>query len=159
MEFFTIGVYNTTEQTFFDKLIQNKIDAFCDVRQRRGVRGAKYAFVNSSRLQQKLAALNILYRHEIMLAPTTTMREVQTIEDKQSQLLKRERVQLSDAFILGYKKDILHTFNFNQFLETLADADFQRVVLFCVEEHASACHRSIIAETLAVKYHYKITHL
>ncbi len=53
MEFFTIGVYNSSEKEFFDKLLENNIDTFCDIRQRRGVRGAKYSFVNSNRLQQK----------------------------------------------------------------------------------------------------------
>ncbi|MBK6496895.1 MAG: hypothetical protein IPG00_01480 [Saprospiraceae bacterium] len=53
MEFFTIGVYNSTEQVYFDKLTENRIDTFCDIRQRRGVRGANYAFVNRNRLQEK----------------------------------------------------------------------------------------------------------
>ena len=61
LEFFTIGVYNSTEQEFFNKLTSNEIDTFCDIRQRRGVRGAKYAFVNSNRLQNKLKELNIRY--------------------------------------------------------------------------------------------------
>ena len=37
MKFYTIGVYNSTEQEFFNKLIKNNIDAFYDIRQRRGV--------------------------------------------------------------------------------------------------------------------------
>lgn len=45
MEFFTIGVYNSNENTFFKKLVDNRIDTFCDIRQRRGVRGAEYAFI------------------------------------------------------------------------------------------------------------------
>ena len=68
MEFFSIGVYNSTEQEFFDKLTDNRIDTFCDIRQRRGVRGAKYAFVNSNRLQAKLNELDIRYGHIIDLA-------------------------------------------------------------------------------------------
>ncbi len=44
MNIFTIGVYGSTEQQFFDKLIENRIDTFCDIRQRRGVRGKEYAF-------------------------------------------------------------------------------------------------------------------
>ena len=59
MEFFTIGVYNSTETEYFNKLIENNIDTFCDIRQRRGVRGAKYSFVNSNRLQEKLNELDI----------------------------------------------------------------------------------------------------
>jgi len=61
MEFFTIGVYNSTEKEFFEKLLKNKVDTFCDIRQRRGVRGAKYSFVNSNRLQERLSELDIKY--------------------------------------------------------------------------------------------------
>lgn len=53
MIFYTIGVYNSTENNFFNKITKNNIDTFCDIRQRRGVRGAKYKFVNSIRLQKK----------------------------------------------------------------------------------------------------------
>ena len=77
MEFFTIGVYNSTEQEYFTKLTENNIDTFCDIRQRRGVRGAKYAFVNSNRLQEKLNELDIKYGHVIDLAPTTDIRDLQ----------------------------------------------------------------------------------
>ena len=77
MEFYTIGVYNSTEQEYFEKLIENRIDTFCDIRQRRGVRGAKYAFVNSKRLQAKLNELDIKYGHIIDLAPTSEIRNLQ----------------------------------------------------------------------------------
>ena len=39
---FTIGVYGSTENSFFEKLAQSRIDLFCDIRQRRGVRGSQY---------------------------------------------------------------------------------------------------------------------
>ena len=76
MEFFTIGVYNSTETEYFNKLIENNIDTFCDIRQRRGVRGAKYSFVNSNRLQEKLNELDIKYGHVINLAPTSEIRDL-----------------------------------------------------------------------------------
>ena len=44
---YTMGVYGSTEASFFKKLEQNNIDTFCDIRQRRGVRGSKYRYVNS----------------------------------------------------------------------------------------------------------------
>lgn len=43
IEIFTIGVYNSTEESYFGKLMDAKIDLFCDIRQRRGVREA---FIN-----------------------------------------------------------------------------------------------------------------
>ena len=70
MKIYTIGVYNSTEQQFFSKLIDNNIDTFCDIRQRRGVRGSEYAFVNSNYLQTKLNELDIKYAHILDLAPT-----------------------------------------------------------------------------------------
>jgi hypothetical protein len=45
MKFYTIGVYGSTEKDFFEKLIENRIDTFCDIRQRRGVRGRLNIFV------------------------------------------------------------------------------------------------------------------
>ena len=52
MDFYTIGVYGKTETDFFTSLINKEIDLFCDIRQRRGVRGKKYSFVNSLKLQK-----------------------------------------------------------------------------------------------------------
>ena len=88
MEFFTIGVYNSTEQEFFKKLIDSNIDTFCDIRQRRGVRGSQYAFVNSNRLQQRLSDLKIKYAHIIELAPTSEIRNLQKESDNQKGELK-----------------------------------------------------------------------
>ena len=65
MEFFTIGVYNSSKEQFFSKISKNNIDTFVDIRQRRGVRGAKYAFVNSKRMQDTLAEMNVKYLHII----------------------------------------------------------------------------------------------
>ena len=80
MKIYTIGVYNSTEQQFFSKLIDNNIDTFCDIRQRRGVRGSEYAFVNSNYLQTKLKELDIKYAHILDLAPTSEIREKQKID-------------------------------------------------------------------------------
>ena len=77
MIFYTIGVYNLTEELFFEKLTSNNIDIFCDIRQRRGVRGAKYKFVNSIWLQKKLNNLNIKYLYIKELAPTVDIRNIQ----------------------------------------------------------------------------------
>lgn len=159
MEFFTIGVYNSTEQEFFDKLVENNIDTFCDIRQRRGVRGAQYAFVNSNRLQQKLLDLDIKYGHVLNLAPTAEIRELQKELDLQEGVEKRKRNILGKVFTIEYKNRILNSFDFDTFLEQLDNAGASRVVLFCVEEKPEACHRSIVANKLAELYNYNITHL
>lgn len=158
MKFFTIGVYGSTEQEYFQKLIDNNIDTFCDIRQRRGVRGAKYAFVNSNRLQQKLKELNIKYAHFKELAPTTEIRELQKEADKKENVLKRDRNKLGKIFTIAYKNKILNNFDFDTFLEELENVNASNVVLFCVEEKPEACHRSLVAEKLN-KLGYKIKHL
>lgn len=159
MEFFTIGVYNSTEKEFFDKLIQNKIDTFCDIRQRRGVRGAKYAFVNSNKLQQRLNDLEIKYGYVPDLAPTTEIRELQKKIDEEKGELKRERQELGKVFVIEYKNRILKNFDFDKFFESLDQIGASRIALFCVEEHPEACHRSIVADKLMNNFNYKITHL
>jgi uncharacterized protein (DUF488 family) len=159
MEFFTIGVYNSTEKEFFNKLIRNNIDTFCDIRQRRGVRGAKYAFVNSNRLQEKLNEMEIKYGYVPDLAPTTEIRELQKEIDQEKGELKRERQELGKVFVIEYKNRILKNFDFDKFIESLDQIGASKVALFCVEEHADACHRSIVADKLMNNYNYKITHL
>jgi len=157
MEFFTIGVYNSTEKDFFDKLINNNIDTFCDIRQRRGVRGAKYSFVNSNRLQQRLTDLEIKYGYIPELAPTSEIRELQKEIDLEKGELKRERQELGKVFIIEYKNKILKNFDFDDFFEKLDQIGANRIALFCVEEFPEACHRSIVSGALNNKYNYQIT--
>ncbi len=159
MEFYTIGVYNSTEKSFFDKLTENNIDTFCDIRQRRGVRGAKYSFVNSNRLQARLNELEIKYGYIAELAPTTEIRDLQQEIDLEKGELKRERQELGKVFVIEYKNRILKNFDFETFLEKLEQVGANKIAMFCVEEHPEACHRSIVAERLANNYQYKITHL
>jgi uncharacterized protein (DUF488 family) len=159
MEFYTIGVYNSTEKEFFDKLTKNNIDTFCDIRQRRGVRGAKYSFVNSNRLQQKLNELEIKYGYVPELAPTSEIRGLQKEIDLEKGELKRERHELGKVFVIEYKNKILKNFDFETFIEKLEQVGANRVAFFCVEEFPEACHRSIVTDRLTDKYNYKVTHL
>ena len=159
MTFYTIGVYGSTESEFFQKLIDNNIDTFCDIWQRRGVRGSKYAFVNSYRLQQKLNELDIKYGHVLELAPTKEIRELQKEADAQKGELKRDRQELGHIFKIEYKNRILKNFDFDTFIEKLDEIGASNVVLFCVEEKPEACHRSIVASKLMENYKYKIFHL
>jgi uncharacterized protein (DUF488 family) len=159
MEFFTIGVYNSTEQEFFNKLLENRIDTFCDIRQRRAVRGSKYTFVNSTKLQKRLSELEIKYSHILQLAPTKEIRVLQKQVDLNKGELKSERQALGEIFILEYESKILEYFNIDAFVEGLENINSKRVVLFCIEERHEACHRSIVSNRLEQKYHYKVTHI
>lgn len=158
MQFFTIGVYNSSEAEFFDKLTENDIDTFCDIRQRRGVRGAKYAYVNSNRLQARLHELDIKYGHEIALAPTTNIRTMQKEADARLGEYKRDRSKLGEVFTNAYRKDVLSEFNFEKFLEMLDDIAARKIALFCVEAKPEACHRSIVGKKLE-ELGYEVTNL
>lgn len=159
MEFCTIGVYNSVEKQFFEKLVNNQIDTFCDIRQRRGVRGSKYAFVNSNRLQERLSELNIKYGHILALAPTEEIRNLQKETDAEMGLLKSERKELGQTFKTEYENRVLRKFDFESFFEKLGEVGAKKVVLFCVEEIPAACHRSLVAKELEEKYGYDVTHL
>lgn len=142
---YTIGVYNSTEETFFDKLKVNEIDLFCDVRQRRGVRGAKYKYVNSIYLQSKLSEMGIEYMHIKELAPTNEIRQMQKEADLLKGEVKNERVRLDEVFISEYRRKILCKFSMDQLVEVIESKAVKNIVFFCVEEHAAACHRSLVA--------------
>ena len=158
MTIYTMGVFGSTEQQFFEKLTENKIDIFCDIRQRRGVRGREYAFVNSNYLQRKLAEMNIKYDHINELAPTTEIREKQKAVDAMKGERKRDRTHLGYTFVREYKKHI-ENYDFDALVSYLDNIGANRVVFFCIEQYASACHRSIIAEELHNRYNYEVTHL
>ncbi|MBQ5853001.1 MAG: DUF488 domain-containing protein [Rikenellaceae bacterium] len=158
MKVYTIGVYNSTEQEFFNKLTENRIDTFCDIRQRRGVRGREYSFVNSNYLQAKLDDLGIKYRHIFDLAPTSEIREKQKAEDIKQGVQKRTRDTLGPIFIEEYKKKI-STFNFDDFYDQLDYIGTLKVVFFCVEEKPEACHRSIVAQEMNKRFKCEIIHL
>ncbi|MCP4428878.1 MAG: DUF488 domain-containing protein [Chloroflexi bacterium] len=157
-KFVTIGVYGYTEEAFFLALQEAGADTFCDIRQRRGVRGAKYAFVNSKRLQAKLAELGIRYLHRKDLAPTTAVRQRQKEADKANKTAKRQRTTLGDAFIAAYEEEILATFDPQSLLDELP-ADVQTVALFCVEREPDACHRSLVAGKLQRELGFAIEHI
>ena len=98
IKIYTIGVYNSTEESFFKKLQDNNIELFCDIRQRRGVRGSQYKYVNSNYLQSKLEELGIKYRYIKELAPTNEIRQKQKDADKLNGETKKQRKELGLVF-------------------------------------------------------------
>ena len=115
----TIGVYGFDETGFFDALCQAKVDTFCDIRSRRGVRGATYAFANSNRLQARLAELGIRYIYRKDLGPTKIVREKQAAADKATKTAKRKRTRLGEAFIEAYHTECLAEFDPQSLLDEL----------------------------------------
>jgi uncharacterized protein (DUF488 family) len=143
----TIGVYGYTVDEFFQALQTAGVEVFCDIRWRRGVRGADYAFANHKHLQTRLDSLGIVYIHRRDLAPTPEIRQLQKIVDKSDRTAKRKRTNLSPDFIKLYKDEILVTFDQEAFWEALP-VGTQVVALFCVEREPTACHRLLVADAL-----------
>jgi uncharacterized protein (DUF488 family) len=152
IQFYTLGVYGLTEKEYFNRIISNQIDTFCDIRRRRAVRGAVYSFVNSKRLQNKLHQVNINYVHEIDLAPTKEIRDLQRRADKASKIPVRERKELSPEFKTAYSSRIISNFNFKLFIEKFKKINSKKVLLFCVEKLPNACHRSLVTDKLKELY-------
>ncbi len=143
----TIGVYGYDEAGFFAALEAAHVDTFCDLRRRRAVRGAQYAFANRVRLEARLEALGIRYLHFLGLAPSQTLRARQYAIDKTQHVSKRQRATLGADFIAGYMDECLAQFNSADFLAQLGP-EARTVALFCVERDAVACHRSLVAARL-----------
>ncbi len=157
INFVTIGAFGSSEEAFFDALKQAGVDTFCDIRWRRGVRGSEYAFVNSARLQRRLAELGIRYLHFQDLAPSPDLRRRQFEADKAAGIAKRKRTALGEEFIKGYRAE-RSAFDSPKFLEQLG-AEARTVALFCVEREPAACHRSLLAERLEQDLGVQVRHL
>ncbi|MBV6503915.1 MAG: hypothetical protein AKCLJLPJ_02009 [Fimbriimonadales bacterium] len=141
---FTIGVYGTTEATFFIALCEHGITHFIDVRRRRGMRGSQYAYANATALQKKLREVGIEYEHHRELSPSKEIREVQKAADTDAGTTKTARIQLCSEFVRRYESECLAGFDVCAFLGTFPEN--AKLVLFCVEKQPQACHRSLLAE-------------
>ena len=159
MRFYTLGVYGTGEVKFFQKLLDNRIDVFCDIRARRAVRGTDYAFVNATRLEAKLGKLRIDYIFLKELAAPPDIRKLQNQIDAKASVSQRRREQLSPVFSAAYTNSVLESFDFDRLIRQLQDLQAERVAIFCVEKLPAACHRSLVAERLHALYGYLVVHL
>ena len=128
-----------------------------DVRQRRGVRGAEYAWANAKRLQAALEDAGIDYRHLPGLAPTTELRRLQYAEDDRQGVGKRSRTELAPEYRERYTAEILDRADLSELASSLPDDG--TAALFCVERDPEACHRSLIANRLAAEHGASVTHL
>ena len=150
MRVFTIGGYGFDEKSFLEALRESDIDLLLDVRQRAGMRGSKYAFLNKSRLQGSLYNLGREYRHIRNLGPSTEIRDLQKSEDLSGGTLKRDRKELSPEFIAAYQGQVLSEFDAESFSESLESVE--SIAFFCVEQYPKACHRSMVAARVAEYY-------
>jgi uncharacterized protein (DUF488 family) len=154
---FTIGAYGFDLNSFFETLEEAEVDVFLDIRQRRGLRGARYAFGNVGRLMPELERRDIAYRHIKELAPDSKIRDLQRTADAASGTLKSQRTGLSSAFVEAYTAEKLNQFDWRGLAEELRP--FEAPVLFCVEQRPESCHRSLVAPRLADALHANVVNL
>jgi uncharacterized protein (DUF488 family) len=153
----TIGVYGFDLPDFLGALRAANVGVLADVRQRRGVRGSRYAWANARRLQAALAEEGIAYRHHRELAPTTELRHLQYAADDRLGVGKRSREVLDPEYRERYVTEILDRADLDGLVaEIPTDA---ALALFCVEADPEACHRSLIAERLAERYGLTVAHI
>jgi uncharacterized protein (DUF488 family) len=153
---FTIGVYGADAEGFLAALDAAGVNLLLDVRQRRGVRGAQYAWANAGRLEAALREADVGYQHLPELAPTTAMREVQYEADAERGEGKRDRTVLAPAYVERYTEEILDPADLDPLVRFVGRSN---AALFCVERDAAACHRSLIAARLARDHGARIVNL
>jgi uncharacterized protein (DUF488 family) len=144
----TVGVYGFDFDSFLETLEEADVGLVLDVRQRRGVRGAEYAWANAKRLEAALSDAAIAYMHVPELAPTTELRELQYAEDARRGEGKRSRSVLAPIYIERFTREILDEANLDRVLEVMPDDAV--TALLCVERDPEACHRSLVAEAFGL---------
>lgn len=154
---FTIGGYGHTATTFFSQLERHGVDLLVDIRQRRGMRGSTYAFLNATALQQELRLRGIEYRHIKELAPTTSIRNAQKTADQISASSKRDRTYLSESFKSAYKIEVLGGCDANRI--ALDIGEHSNICFFCVEGPPAACHRSLVSDWMASNICVPVIHI
>jgi uncharacterized protein (DUF488 family) len=153
----TIGVYEWDLESVLAALARARVRLVLDVRQRRGVRGPQYAWANSRRLQSALRDAGFAYRHHPELAPTTELRHLQYAEDARQGVGKRSRVVLAPEYRERYTREILDRADLLEVVDELPREG--AAALLCVERDPEACHRSLIAERIAARFHVSVDHL
>jgi uncharacterized protein (DUF488 family) len=152
----TIGVYGADLDSFLACLRAAKVDLILDVRQRRGVRGAEYAWANAKRLEAELRDAGIGYQHVPELGPTTSMREAQYAADAARGEGKRSRTVLAPVYVERYTEEILEPADLDPLVRFIGRST---AALLCVERDAAACHRSLVAARLARDHGFRIENL
>jgi len=153
----TIGVYGFDAETFLACLREAGVTLLIDVRQRRGVRGADYAWANAKRLEAALTDAGIDYLHRKDLAPTTEMRKIQYAEDDRHGVGKRSRQTIGAEFARRYSAEVLDAADLASLIAAMTTTGL--AALLCVETEAAACHRSLITDRLGAEHDLSISHL
>lgn len=136
---FTIGYSGYTVDSFIDTLRAQDVSMLLDVRMTPISR--KRGFSKSA-LRVALAHAGIAYQHARTLgSPAELRRELHMNRDY-------------DAFFAAYREYLnQQTPSVNEAAELVAA---ERVCLMCVEQHPHECHRSVVADAIAVSLGSKL---
>ena len=148
---------NSTAPASCARLDEAAVTQVIDIRQRRGVRGAQYAWANSNRLQARLADARIGYEYHPELAPDTEMRQLQYRADAAQGVGKRSRERLSPEYVQVYTEEILDLVPLEPLIRRLPVHG--TAALLCVEATAEACHRSLVAQRLAERFGFEVINI
>ena len=103
------------------------------------------------------ADAGVACRHLPELAPTTELRQLQYAIDDAAGVGKRSRVRLAPEYAERYRREILARVDLDEVLDILPSDGIG--ALMGVERDPEACHRSLIAESLATEYGFEVHHL
>ena len=166
MKVYTIGVYGTSEESFFRALRLRRIGIFVDIRQRRGMRNPRYKYANSNYLQARLGGMGIPYAYIPQLAPSPEMRQAQQAADKAINITKGDRTHLCAEYTRAFTE---HMKDQGYTLKALISqarrncgypsaSELENIALFCVERNPNACHRSLVASEME-RYGADVVHI
>jgi uncharacterized protein (DUF488 family) len=145
VEICTIGFTQTTAERFFARLADAGVDRLLDVRLNNSSQLAGFAKAKDLPFFLR-EVVGATYKHEPMLAPS-------------QQMLDAYKKRKGDW--ATYERDFLALMDRRRIDEVLSPVDFEaRTVLLCSEPTAEHCHRRLVAEFLAARWHdVRIVHL
>ena len=149
----TIGVYGFDRDSFLETLRGAEVNLVLDVRQRRGVRGAQYAWANARRLQAALAEAGIGYEHLPELRADDRAAGSAVPRGRSPRRGQTLAHGLAPEYVSGYTEQILDPVDLEPIVRFIGR---NRAALLCVERDAEACHRSLIAARLGEKYGFEV---
>lgn len=136
-ELFTIGYEGISAEVYFNKLIENKVNALVDVR--RNAASMKYGF-HKSQLAYVCKSLGIAYYH---------VPEVGVENDKRKSL--KTQADYDDLFSVYRNEMLTNTAEAQQGIVALFERH-RRIALTCFEALPCQCHRSHLADYLSATY-------
>jgi len=145
VEIYTIGFTQTTAERFFQRLADAGVERLLDVRLNNSSQLA--GFAKAKDLPYFLRELvGATYEHEPLLAPT-------------QELLDEYKKRKGDWST--YEAQFLGLMESREIETSLAVSDFEaRTALLCSEATAENCHRRLVCEYLAGRWHdVRVVHL